>query len=308
VTFLLSRGKKQRPDTLFSPLTDSQGLAKGVLGVSLKGGRKDFVLSAYCESLKVEASQRLKVLGSGPMAWVVPPDQRGPSAWYLFEGKDPRREERQKAVLAALAKAPRTWGSKGQMLRVLNEFTGKHARMTREEVSTAAQEVISASGGEFDFLTPDMIAALVELESRRNPFGVGTRGEVGLGQVLPETAERFAGLQTVPSRQLITLLAHRKITVEKFYRDVFSDERSDAYKNLYASLSYLKYLHDLFGGNKMAALAAYNCGEGRVLRACSRSGRFTPSRLPGYTRNHYLPLFMRHEKTIAEAKAQAKEN
>lgn len=308
VAFLLGRGKKVPKDTLYAPVTDSLGRAKGVLGISLKGGRKDFVLSAYCESLRVEASLDLKALGSGPMAWVVPPDQRGPSAWYLFDGKDPRREERQRAVLAALTEAPRAWGSKSQMLRVLNEFTGQHARMTREEVRTAAQEVISASGGEFDFLTADMVQALVELESRRNPFGVGTRGEVGLGQILPETAERFAGLATVPSRQLITLLHHRKITVEKFYHDVFSDERADAYKNLYASLSYLKYLHGLFGGNKMAALAAYNCGEGRVLRACSRSGRFTPSRLPGYTRNRYLPLFLRHEKTIAEAKTKTQEN
>jgi len=86
VAFLLGRGKKAPKDTLYAPVTDSLGQAKGVLGISLKGGRKDFVLSAYCESLRVEASLDLKALGSGPRAWVVPPDQWGPSAWYLFVG------------------------------------------------------------------------------------------------------------------------------------------------------------------------------------------------------------------------------
>jgi hypothetical protein len=307
VTLILSRGKNKEADTLFSPLTDSLGKIKGVVGILLKAGRKDFKLTAYCETLKVETSLDLKTVGPGNAVWVVPPDQRGPSTWYLFEGKDPKREERQKAVLAALSEAPRTWRSKNEMLRVLNAFSGEHARMTSEEVRAAAQEVIASSGGEFDFLTPNMVQALVELESRRNPYDVGSHGEVGLGQVLPETAERFAGLSTVPSRQLITLLHRRQISVEQFYRDILSDERADGYKNLYASLSYLKYLHGLFGGNRMAALAAYNCGEGRVLRACTRQGKLSPGSLPRYTRNHYLPLFLRHEKTITQNQARAQE-
>ena len=307
VTLILNRGKKKEADTLFSPFTDSLGKIKGVVGILLKAGRKDFKLTAYCESLRVETSLALKAMGSGDIAWVMPPDQRGPSAWYLFEGKDPKREERQKAIHAALSEAPRSWRSVNEMLRRLNEFTGSHARMTSEEVRAAAQEVIASSGGEFDFLSPDMVQALVELESRRNPFDVGAHGEVGLGQILPETAERFAGLSTVPSRQLITLLHRRKISVEQFYRDILSDERADGYKNLYASLSYLKYLHGLFGGNRMAALAAYNCGEGRVLRACTRQGKLSPGSLPRSTRNRYLPLFLRHEKTITQNQVRAQE-
>ena len=307
VTLILNRGKKKEADTLFSPLTDSLGEIKGVVGILLKAGRKEFKLTVYCESLKVETSLDLKTVGPGNAVWVVPPDLRGPSAWYLFNGKDPKREKRQVAVLTALSEVPPSWRSKNEMLRVLNAFSGEHARMTREEVRAAAQEVISSSGREFDFLSPDMVQALVEVESQRNPFAVGAHGEVGLGQILPETAERYAGLSTVPSRQLITLLHRRKISVEQFYRDILSDERADGYKNLYASLSYLKYLHGLFGGNRMAALAAYNCGEGRVLRACTRQGKLSPGSLPLSTRNRYLPLFLRHEKTIAQSQAQAQE-
>jgi hypothetical protein len=302
------RGKREEAEALLSVPTDSLGHVDGMVGIALKPGRGAFALTASCESLRVEARLDLKAIGSGKSVWVVPPDQRGPSVWYLFEGKDPRREERQRAVLAALSEVPRSWRSKGEMLKQLNGFTGSYARMTREEVRGAAQEVISASGGEFDFLTADLIEALVEVESRRNPFDIGSHGEIGLGQVLPETAERFAGLSTVPSRQLITLLHRRQITVEQFYKDVFSDERADGYKNLFASLSYLKYLNTLFGGNKLATLAAYNCGEGRVSRAWSRKGVFVPGRLPRYTRNHYLPLFKSHEKAIAEAEAQSHPN
>lgn len=308
VALSIKKARDKEAEPLFSVVTDSLGRVEGVAGISLKPGRGAFVLTASCESLKVETSLDLKALGSGNSAWVVPPDQKGPSVWYLFEGRDPKREERQKAILAALPDAPRSWGSTNDMLRRLNEFTGSYARMTPEEVRTAAQEVISASGGEFDFLTPNMIEALVEVESRRNPYDVGSHGEIGLGQVLPETAERFAGLSTVPSRELITLLRRRKISVEKFYNEVFSDERADGYRNLFASLSYLKYLYTLFGGNKLATLAAYNCGEGRVFRAWSRKGTFLPGRLPRYTRNHYLPLFKSHEKAIVEAQTQSSPN
>lgn len=303
------RNEKNKASTaLFSVFTDSLGRAEGEAGVPAKPGKGAFVLSAVCETLRVETSLSLKAMGSGTVAWVVPQDQKGPSAWFLFDGQDPRREERQTAILAALPKAPRSWHSKNQMLRELNEFTAGYARMTPEEVRSAAQEVISSSGGEFYFLTPEMVEALVEVESRRNPLDIGTRGEIGLGQILPETAERFAGLATVPSRQLITLLARHQITVEKFFSEVFSDERADSYKNLFASLSYLKYLNTMFRGNKLAALAAYNCGEGRVLRAYSSRGKFIPARLPRYTRNQYLPRFIRNEKAIAEAKTQTIED
>jgi hypothetical protein len=308
VTLAVKRDKRKGPDPLFSMVTDSLGRAEGIAGVPLKMGQRAFELTASCKPLRVESSLSLKAMGSGRDVWVVPQDQKGPSAWYLFMGRDPRQEERQKTILAALPKAPRSWRSKKEMLRQLNEFTASYARMSPDEVREAAREVIASSGGEFDFLTPDMIEALVEVESRGNPYDIGTRGEIGLGQILPETAERFAGLSTVPSRQLVTLLLRHKITLEKFYNEVFSDERSDGYKNLFASLSYLRHLNTLFRGNKLAALAAYNCGEGRVLRAYSSRGKLIPGRLPRYTRNQYLPRFISHEKAIAEAKSQSTED
>ncbi|OGP86876.1 MAG: hypothetical protein A2031_06120, partial [Deltaproteobacteria bacterium RBG_19FT_COMBO_43_11] len=51
-------------------------------------------------------------------------------------------------------------------------------------------------------------------------------------------------------------------------RDEWIDERMDALKATHAAIDYLKELHYMFG-DWLTALAAYNCGEGRVLRVIS---------------------------------------
>ncbi|MGD0022350.1 MAG: LysM peptidoglycan-binding domain-containing protein [Smithellaceae bacterium] len=51
-------------------------------------------------------------------------------------------------------------------------------------------------------------------------------------------------------------------------RDEWIDERMDVEKSTQAAIAYLKELHDMFG-DWLTALAAYNCGEGKVLRVIS---------------------------------------
>lgn len=52
-------------------------------------------------------------------------------------------------------------------------------------------------------------------------------------------------------------------------RDEWIDERMDILKSTHAAISYLKELHAMFG-DWLTVLAAYNCGEGRVLRVIAR--------------------------------------
>lgn len=52
-------------------------------------------------------------------------------------------------------------------------------------------------------------------------------------------------------------------------RDRYIDERMDPKKSTEAAIAYLKELHQIFG-DWVTCLAAYNCGEGRVLRVIRR--------------------------------------
>lgn len=77
--------------------------------------------------------------------------------------------------------------------------------------------------------------------------------------------------------------------------DSYVDERCDPIKSTEAACKYLSHLYDLFGDWNLA-LAAYNCGEGRVARAIRRSGgkknywEIYPY-LPRETRG-YVPAFI----------------
>ncbi|UCG64763.1 MAG: LysM peptidoglycan-binding domain-containing protein [Deltaproteobacteria bacterium] len=80
-------------------------------------------------------------------------------------------------------------------------------------------------------------------------------------------------------------------------RDQWVDERMDPEKSTQAAIAYLKELHQIFG-DWATVLAAYNCGEGRVLR-CIRTQKINYldnfwdlySRLPVET-VFYVPKFM----------------
>jgi len=80
------------------------------------------------------------------------------------------------------------------------------------------------------------------IESGFKVTALSSARALGLWQFIPSTGYKF-GLK----------------------RDMFVDERLDPEKATHAAIAYLKELHEMFG-DWTTVLAAYNCGEGRVLR------------------------------------------
>jgi soluble lytic murein transglycosylase-like protein len=83
-----------------------------------------------------------------------------------------------------------------------------------------------------------LLLAVIHVESGFNPRAQSPKGAIGLMQVMPPTGARYG----------------------------VSSDLYNPVKNIGVGAKYLRYLLDLFRGNTELALAAYNAGEGAVLR------------------------------------------
>jgi len=86
-------------------------------------------------------------------------------------------------------------------------------------------------------IRPELVAAVVQAESRFKPTARSGAGAIGLMQLVPKTG-RWMGA-----------------------RDL-----TNPAQNIAAGAKYLKYLNERFDGNETKMIAAYNAGEGNVQR------------------------------------------
>ncbi len=112
------------------------------------------------------------------------------------------------------------------------------------------------------------------IESALRPTATSRAGAAGLWQFMIGTGKRY-GLEV----------------------NTLVDERRDPIKSSEAAAHYLSDLYDMFGDWSLA-IAAYNCGEGNVQKALTRTGNQEGSdfwsiynRLPRETRG-YVPAFI----------------
>jgi soluble lytic murein transglycosylase-like protein len=87
-------------------------------------------------------------------------------------------------------------------------------------------------------MSPQLLHAVIAVESGYDPKAVSRKGAQGLMQLMPQTAQRFG------------------------VRDAL-----DPLQNLRGGAMYLKWLLDYFNGDLKLALACYNAGEHEVVRA-----------------------------------------
>lgn len=96
----------------------------------------------------------------------------------------------------------------------------------------------------------ELLQAVIATESGFDAAAVSPKGAVGLMQIMPATAQRYG------------VAGDAKIPVEK--------KLTDPRTNIRVGARYLRDLMAMFPGQLELALAAYNAGEGAVLRAGSR--------------------------------------
>jgi len=121
------------------------------------------------------------------------------------------------------------------------------------------------------FGLPNELKYLSVIESGLNPNAASPSGAVGLWQFMKPTA-----------RELGLVI------------DDYVDERKDIYRSTEAAVKYLKQLYDRYQDWGLA-IAAYNCGLGRVDRELKKTGGKDfwdiRSRLPKETQ-HYIDRFI----------------
>lgn len=132
---------------------------------------------------------------------------------------------------------------------------------------------------------PTELALLPMIESAYNPLALSHANAVGLWQFMPATGRNFNLRQT------------------NFY-----DGRRDVMASTDAALNYLERLREMFNGDWLLALAAYNAGEGRVSRAIERNEKlglptdYWNLPLPAETQN-YVPRLLALSQVVMSPQA-----
>jgi soluble lytic murein transglycosylase-like protein len=115
---------------------------------------------------------------------------------------------------------------------------------------------------------PNLLRAVIVVESGFNSRAVSKRGAVGLMQLMPATASRFG--------------------VSNLY---------DPSENVHAGAQYLKFLMNRFGQNIRLVLAAYNAGEDAVARNGGQIPPFTETMA-------YVPKVLKVYRMLADQPTQ----
>lgn len=140
-----------------------------------------------------------------------------------------------------LGNTPRPEADKGtgEIVRSYPVPKSDTIRTTSRVVSDRVQmyDGIIVEHSRLNDVRPDLVRAVVQVESAYNPYARSPKGAAGLMQLMPATAQQFG------------------------VKNAFSPE-----ENLRAGIAYLRQLLNRYSNNEELALAAYNAGPNAVAK------------------------------------------